>query len=240
MSFKAAVITDVHANLPALEAALAAIDLEGCDVIYCLGDVVGIGPYPAECLNLLLGLPSARFIMGNHDAWFAFGLPTPRPSWMSDGEKAHHQWTHAQLSPEFRDQVARWPYVLEENLHELKATFCHYALDETARGFKPVVPAPSETDLDELFAPTRSSVVFYGHVHAESDFTSNAQYVNPGALGCSSDSMARFVIAEVNDDGTMSILHHAAPYNRVDLIQQLEARQVPERAMILKSFYGLA
>ncbi len=193
MAIKAAVITDVYANLTALNAELAVIAREDCDVIYCLGDVVGIGPYPAECLNLLLGLPSARFIMGNHDAWFAFGLPTPCPAWMDDGEEAHHQWTHAQLSPGFRDQVARWPYVLEENFHELKATFCHYARDKAARGFKPVVPTPSETDLDELFASTRRSVVFYGHDHAESDFTSNARYINPGALGCSSDSVARLL-----------------------------------------------
>ena len=125
MTFKAAVITDVHANLLALEAALAAIDLEGCDAIFCLGDVIGIGPYPAECMNRLLGLPSARFIMGNHDAWFAFGLPTPRPAWMTTGEEAHHHWTHAQLSAGLKDRTARWPYLLQERCSPLNATFCH-------------------------------------------------------------------------------------------------------------------
>ena len=44
-----AVITDVHANLPALEAAVGAIHACGCDAIVHTGDAIAIGPYPAEC-----------------------------------------------------------------------------------------------------------------------------------------------------------------------------------------------
>ena len=51
---KIAVLTDAHGNLPALEAALAAIRVMGCDVVYHTGDAVGIGPYPAECVERLL------------------------------------------------------------------------------------------------------------------------------------------------------------------------------------------
>lgn len=42
------IITDVHANLPALEAALAAIRADGATAIYHIGDAIGIGPFPAE------------------------------------------------------------------------------------------------------------------------------------------------------------------------------------------------
>jgi protein phosphatase len=51
---KIAVMTDVHANLPALAAALDAIRREGCEALFHTGDAIGIGPYPAECLDLLL------------------------------------------------------------------------------------------------------------------------------------------------------------------------------------------
>jgi Icc-related predicted phosphoesterase len=44
-----ALITDIHANLPALEAALARIDELGIDTVYCGGDLVGDGPHPNEC-----------------------------------------------------------------------------------------------------------------------------------------------------------------------------------------------
>lgn len=54
---KIAVFTGVHANLPALEAALTAIDQPGCDCIVHTGDAIAIGPHPAECLDKLLALP---------------------------------------------------------------------------------------------------------------------------------------------------------------------------------------
>jgi predicted phosphodiesterase len=73
-----AVFTDVHGNLPALEAALAAIERARCDAIYHTGDAIGIGPYPAECLDRLLHAPRVYCVMGNHDAWFAYGLPQPQ------------------------------------------------------------------------------------------------------------------------------------------------------------------
>ncbi len=71
--YKAAIMTDVHGNLPALEAAVKVIDSEHCDAIFHLGDAVGIGPFPAESLELLLSLPNFRSVMGNHDAWFVRG-----------------------------------------------------------------------------------------------------------------------------------------------------------------------
>ncbi len=46
--------SNAHANLPALEAALAALDAEGCEFVVHTGDAIGIGPHPAECLDLLL------------------------------------------------------------------------------------------------------------------------------------------------------------------------------------------
>lgn len=89
---KIAVISDVHGNLPALQAALKSITSKNCDAIYHLGDAVAIGPYPGECLKILLAHPNLKLVMGNHDQWFAYGLPTPVPDWMSKGEIIHHRW----------------------------------------------------------------------------------------------------------------------------------------------------
>jgi len=61
-----AILSDIHANLPALKATLADIDRQGISRIFILGDLVGYGPHPTECLELLQkrGLLSLR---GNHD-----------------------------------------------------------------------------------------------------------------------------------------------------------------------------
>lgn len=138
-----AIISDVHANLPALEAALAAIRADGAIAIYHTGDAIGIGPFPAEVLDRLLHTPSLHLVMGNHDAFFAFGLPDPLPPWMSEGEMAHQRWVHDQLSRTLRPVVASWPWVIEEDLGGRRILFVHYGLDETGQDFVPVVPQPS-------------------------------------------------------------------------------------------------
>ena len=61
-----AVVSDVHANLHALEAVLAEIDAGGFDEIWCLGDLVGYGPRPNECVALLQERASIC-LAGNHD-----------------------------------------------------------------------------------------------------------------------------------------------------------------------------
>jgi predicted phosphodiesterase len=60
------VLSDIHANLTALEAVLA--DAGEIDAAWCLGDLVGYGPDPNECIQVVLKLPNLLCILGNHDA----------------------------------------------------------------------------------------------------------------------------------------------------------------------------
>lgn len=61
-----ALISDIHANAEALEAVLADIDARGIKDVWCLGDIVGYGPSPVECLRLVHDR-CALVMMGNHD-----------------------------------------------------------------------------------------------------------------------------------------------------------------------------
>jgi predicted phosphodiesterase len=69
-----AVLSDIHGNLPALEAVLAELERERVDELVCLGDVA-LGPNPAESLALVRGLGCA-VVMGNWDAWVLEGFPS--------------------------------------------------------------------------------------------------------------------------------------------------------------------
>jgi predicted phosphodiesterase len=233
-----AVITDAHANLPALDAALAAIGRAGCDAIYHTGDAIGIGPYPAECLDRLLNTPNMHLIMGNHDAWFAHGLPTPQPAWMSDGEVEHQRWTHAQIDPARRATVAAWPYRRREEIGGVHVAFQHYALDASGCNFGRFVAQPTAADLDPLFPDDGSAVIFYGHNHNPSDVEGRARYVNPGALGCSPAPIARYALLEGDSSGSYHLRHEAAPYDEGPLLHAFEERRVPERDFILRAFFG--
>ena len=87
------VISDIHANLNALEAVLE--DAGSFDAVWCLGDLVGYGPDPEECVNRIRHLPNLVCLLGNHDAAVIGSL---------DQEAFNHEanlavnWTRKQLS----------------------------------------------------------------------------------------------------------------------------------------------
>jgi predicted phosphodiesterase len=232
-----AVCTDVHANLPALRTALTAIDRLGVDALYHTGDLIGIGPYPAECLEVLLERPDARCVIGNHDAWFAFGLPHPRPDWMSEAEWEHQQWVHAQLDAALRPVVAAWPYVLAARVGGVEVELMHYALAEDGRRFRAIRPLASGADADALFGRRDARLVFYGHHHRTSDVTGVAtRYVNPGSLGCDAEPLARFAILESRPGGAYHLTRHAVRYDPSGVAAELERRRVPARDVIRQHF----
>lgn len=234
---KIIVITDVHANLPALQAALDSIRQEGYDLLVHTGDAIAIGPFPAESLDLLLNTPNARFITGNHDAYFAYGLPQPQPAWMSDGEVAHQQWTHAQLDPSLRTKVAQWPYCIQENFAGVDITFVHYGLDATGREFAPTLWQPTVNDLDKLFAQHATPLLFYGHHHPFSDMQGRARYINPCSLGCNTAPLARYTVVEIQQN-TFAIGHRQVTYDDQALSAAFVQRNVPDRSLINRFFFG--
>lgn len=64
---KIALIADVHANAPALQAVLADAEKQGAEAVWFLGDVLGYGPLPVSCINLLDRYEPPIWLMGNHD-----------------------------------------------------------------------------------------------------------------------------------------------------------------------------
>lgn len=89
------VISDIHANLTAFEAVLEDAKAEW-DYVWCLGDVVGYGPDPSECVDLLRTLPHLC-LAGNHD-WAALGRLDIR-TFNPDARRAV-EWTMAHLTPD--------------------------------------------------------------------------------------------------------------------------------------------
>jgi predicted phosphodiesterase len=230
------VITDAHANVAALAAALAALRCAGCARIYHTGDAIDIGSQPAECLDLLLSAPEVVPLMGNHDAWFAEAPPAPGV--VGDGELLHQAWTHAQLGATQRAAMARWPYALEVEIESVRLLFQHYGLAAGGREFAAPPGAPDDSAaMDTLFAGERAALICYGHDHQPRDLQGRARYLNPGALGCGAAALARYAVVTC-EAGTFSVAHGAAPYDDGPLLRDFEARRVPERDFIRRTFYG--
>ena len=110
-----AIFTDIHANLEALEAVLAKIDLlaqeDPIDQIWFLGDLVGYGPNPNECIEILRERTDV-IIAGNHD-WAAVGKSSLED--FSEAARISAEWTAEQLTEEHRTFLANLPERLERD-----------------------------------------------------------------------------------------------------------------------------
>jgi predicted phosphodiesterase len=97
---RAAVLSDIHGNLPALEVVLAAIEAERPDLVWCLGDLVGYGPWPNE-VTALVRERADLCLVGNHDlvALDAAGVGVEE---FNSEAAAAALWTRAELTAETR------------------------------------------------------------------------------------------------------------------------------------------
>ncbi|MEA3310436.1 MAG: metallophosphoesterase family protein [Chloroflexota bacterium] len=237
---KIVLLTDIHGNLPALTAALEVIRQEGYDLLIHTGDAIGIGPYPAESIDLLLQQPRLQLIRGNHESRFVQGLPPQRPPGMEKLKFNHRSWITAQLRAELRPFIAQWPFQVKYTVQGLRLSFLHYALTPTGDSFQPVVFQPTATALDELFAGVDADIICYGHHHPPSDLTGRARYFNPGSLGCAVEPVARFAVLTVTRDGTYQLEKRAVPYDKRLVVAELFKRQVPGWQFIAKAFFGVS
>jgi predicted phosphodiesterase len=249
MGTRIVVFTDLHANLPALDAILEDVRQAGggCDGFFHLGDVIGIGPHPAECLEKLLEMPELCLVMGNHDEWLVDGFPVSPPEWVDrENEFAcrlwrniqlNARWTHEQVNEALEPLVAAWPYQVKREFDGVRVAFQHYALTRSGADFEPLVFEPTVGEMDRLFAGQEADIVFYGHHHACSDLSGRMRYVNPGSLGCSADNVARYYVVEFRD-GQVTLDYRSVMYDGAELFRAFEDREVPGRPFFYQVFYG--
>ena len=173
-------MSDVHANLAALEAVLADADAHHADAVWHLGDLVGYGPDPDRVVEMM-GARGAICVMGNHDAAAAGIIGT---EWFNPAAAQASRWTAETISGASREWLANLPHVeqqgpwtlahgtLRDPLFEYLSTF------EAARGHFAAMPAAyscvghthlplviQEVEPGQLdsFAPADGDVVEFGN-----------------------------------------------------------------------------
>jgi predicted phosphodiesterase len=144
-----AVVSDVHGNLDALE---AAFDLmRDDDALLCLGDIVGYGPQPNECVERIRARATAT-VLGNHDvaAIDDFGL-----AYFNPAAKEAMKWTQRVLAPENRVWLDGLGYEFRMPdfllVHGAPVNYFEYILDKAAAA--------------RAFAATDAPLIFIGHTH---------------------------------------------------------------------------
>ena len=190
MATRLAVISDVHGNLAALEAALADIKRQRPDHILVCGDLVMQGPRPAEVADLLRSLEKdgAKVIAGNTDiavADFDYVAAFPWMEDVPDATRAVAEWAHEQLSDDQLDWLRRLPSERRVWADDTLVLACHGSPGSQTNGL------PSDMDvgvLVERVTRTDARVIACGHTHvADVRELGRKLIVNPGSCGYAFD-----------------------------------------------------
>lgn len=174
-----AILSDIHSNLEALQAVLTDMAAHEIEAVYCLGDVVGYGPNPRECLDKVMDWPVV--LLGNHDQAVLFDPRDFNPI----AERAT-MWTRRQLEAPIRSREAserRWEFLAERPL-SYRADGILYVHGS------PHNPLNEYVFPEDIYTPRKlerifdliETYCFHGHTHVPGIFTDSMQFHSPDEI----------------------------------------------------------
>lgn len=230
------IISDVHANFTALNAVLE--DAAPYDRVWCLGDMVGYGPDPNECIERIKTLPALKCVKGNHDAAI---LGEIDPAAFNDEARASLEWMDSRLAPE----NFQWLETLGERLVFDEITIAHgsprnpvweYVMDlgtarENMSEFDTQFCLVGHTHIPYLFQmdqDTVKSTRLYLKPAGETFTLNHKCIINPGSVGQPRDHDPRssYMIFDDEDD---SWVFHRVEYDYEQVQKRILAARLPPR-----------
>jgi diadenosine tetraphosphatase ApaH/serine/threonine PP2A family protein phosphatase len=229
------ILSDVHANLVALEAVLA--DAPEFDEIWCLGDLVGYGPDPNECVERVCEFPHLC-LAGNHD-WGALGR-LDLDTFNTDARIAN-MWARSELKPAVREYLSElpthlekdgfylahasprepvWEYILDANV--AYANFAHFDASFCLVGHTHI---PVSFGLDE--ERERCNTVLPSFIDSF-ELGEQRMIINPGSVGQPRDGDPRAAYAMLDLDKKVFEFRRAA-YSIAITQERMRARGLPHR-----------
>lgn len=190
------VISDIHANLEALEAVLADMDEKKVDDLVCLGDLVGFGVSPNECCDIIKGL-DVNCVMGNHDYAVSTGKLW---NWFDNPTQESLKWTSEELSRNHKLFLSVLPRKLVVEFGDVRLGLVHGSpWDEL---FEYVQPTVSDSVLKKFLDEMDCDVLALGHTHIPfAKEVKTGLVFNPGSVGQPRDGipMASYAIFDPDE-----------------------------------------
>ena len=225
---RVAILADIHANLPALEAVLADVDARSVDAVFDIGDIVGYGPFPNEVIELLRSreVPS---VCGNYDQKvFEFG--ENRAEFAATKHTLTFRsfcWTHDTLTQESLAYLRQLPPERRVQFEGVELLLVH----GSPRGVSDHVGLDSSDEHLAMLADiARADVVACGHSH--DTFVKQigeTLFINAGTVGRGSrgDVRASYALVEIDADHASATIEWV-PYDLKPLLQGLLAASLPD------------
>jgi putative phosphoesterase len=229
MPDRVAVITDIHANLPALQAALARIDELGIERTYCGGDLVGYGPHPNEVCALIAerGIPT---IHGNYDHAIArdhddCGCAYVTPADRELGQRSV-EWTLANTGRAAKDFMRELPFDLR---FRVGAAAVHLVHGSPRKVNEYLFEDKPSSLYERLAAAESDDVLVFGHTHKPwvREF-GGVRFVNCGSVGKPKDGDPRGAFALLEDrDGRLEVTIERVAYDADAVAAEVRAAGLP-------------
>jgi putative phosphoesterase len=227
-------ISDIHGNLPALEAVLAKLDEEAVDRLVCLGDIA-VGPWPSDTVKRIAGLDCAC-ILGNWDAWMLDGVPP-----VSDSDAGRMLLEMASFWAEQLDEDDLAFMRLAEPEFRVEVDGCRHLMffHGSPRSYnEPILAATPTERLTHMLEGLDAPIVCVGHTHVQLvRRLPSTLIVNPGSVGlpflewpvaaarvC---PWAEYGLIDFTDDGTVNVQLRRTRYDSKAVIEHTLASGVP-------------
>jgi len=177
-----ALLTDVHGNLPALQAVLADAQAQRATAVWNLGDFLGYGPFPEQVVRSLRAV-GAVSILGNYDAK-VLAFPEKAARWRKKKAPKKYlafRWAYEQLSPDSRDYLASLPPQRRLQADGVRVLLVHGSPDAIDEALSPQTP---DERLAELAQAADARLIACGHSHQPFVRSlRDVMFVNPGSVG---------------------------------------------------------
>jgi len=170
-----AIISDIHANLEALEAVLADIRQQNITEIYCLGDIIGYGPNPCECIDRVMST-CKLCLLGNHDQAALFD-----PEGFNASAERAVFWTRKTLESGSGSQAdKRWDFLGElPRVHrEPNFLFVHGSARNPLNEYVFPEDIYNQRKMERIFSLVEK-YCFQGHTHIPGVFTEDMNFLAP-------------------------------------------------------------
>lgn len=228
------ILSDIHSNLDALNVVLHELDAAGFDQLLCLGDIVGYGPNPNECCQMMRDR-NCLGIMGNHDEAAATDVGTESFNYLA---AQAIDWTKAELTPENRAYLAGLPRDLVLNgfalVHGSPAAEFDYiiGLGDAHRAFQHVrrpLTFVGHSHIAEVYVHDNNGETYQKRLPGGGRIEITPQYqyiINPGSIGQPRDRNPRASFA-LYDDGAKVVEIRRADYDISSVQKRMQAARLP-------------
>jgi predicted phosphodiesterase len=178
---KRAIISDIHGNLEALQAVLGDIREQGVSDVFCLGDIIGYGPNPCECLDQVIDNCRVT-LLGNHDQGALFD-----PEGFNTGAERAIFWTRDQLEKPGGDRSSidrRWDFLgaLPRMHRDGKWLYVHGSARNPVNEYVFPEDIYNQKKMEKLFSMIEFGC-FQGHTHVPGVFTESRSFMTPDETG---------------------------------------------------------